>query len=226
MATRCFSMISLALACLCGVCGFCSGADMPQRVMRRYKIDLKHLEKEKYLPKMRIEYLADQRIERDVKRKFTDKALAQVEAEAERLYPYFERGKVVHVTVGWRNVTGVLTQIRPYHVMVDGILISRRDLPETAFDKQLADRLQKKYLRKNFFKKKDRYEAKMARRRDKIYAGLMRENGYVYFENEWITTRHAVRIWDSGEFPEQSHLPDEPDEIDDFDDFDDFGGDE
>jgi hypothetical protein len=111
-------MISLALACLCGVCGFCSGADMPQRVMRRYKIDLKHLEKEKYLPKMRIEYLADQRIERDVKRKFTDKALAQVEAEAERLYPYFERGKVVHVTVGWRNVTGVLTQIRPYHVMV------------------------------------------------------------------------------------------------------------
>jgi hypothetical protein len=190
----------------------------PPEILKKYKIDLRHLGKQEYLSVMRVEHLVDRKIEASVNEKFSDKLLAQVEAEAKKLYPYYDVGDVVQITVRGRTIKGTISHIGGRFIRVDSIQVHRDDFPFTAFKKDKAKKFQEKYVDRKFYGKRDEYRDYLAEKREKMISRSLRNNGYVFFEGDWLTTKHVVDIWSSGEFQEQAQQPMDDDDFDfDFD---------
>ena len=203
-----------------------SAGHPPAKILKRYKINLRHLERAKYATIQRIEYAVDRKIEKRIRQNFSAAVQERTEAQAANIYPIYELGQEIHVTVSGRPVQGPITWIGDTHVKVNSLKVSIRDLPETAFNQQLADRLRRDYVQKAFFEKKIKFERKMKRTHDKQLIAALRKAGYVKFKGEWLTTKHVVKLWKDGKFPEQSDQQEkveDPDEFDEFDEFDDFG---
>lgn len=179
----------------------------PPEILKKYKIDLRHLDKQEYLSVMRVELLIDRKIEASVNEKFSDNLLVQVEAEAKKLYPYYEVGDVIQITVRGRTVKGTISHIGGRFIRVDSIKVHRDDFPFTAFKKDKAKKFQEKYVVRKFYEKRDEYRDYLAEKRERMISRALRNNGYVFFEGDWLTTKHVVDIWRSGEFQEQAQQP-------------------
>ena len=218
-APRLFAFCAIVLAVLAASSLAVADEEMPPpEILKKYKIDLRHLTKLEYLSVMRVEHLVDRWIEASVTEKFSDKLLAQVEAEAKKLYPYYEVGDVVQITTRGRTIKGTISHIGGRFVRVDSIKVHRNDFPFTAFKKDKAKKFQGKYVDRKFYGKRDEYRDVLAEKREKMISKSLRSNGYVFFEGDWLTTKHVVDIWRSGEFQEQAQQPMDDDGFDfDFD---------
>ena len=179
----------------------------PPEILKKYKIDLRHLDKQEYLSVMRIEHLIDRKVEASVNEKFSDNLLVQVEKEAKKLYPYYEVGDLVQITTRGRTIKGTIAHIGGRFIRVDSIKVHRDDFPFTAFKKDKAKKFQEKYVDRKFYGKRDEYRAYLAEKREKMIGKTLRNNGYVFFEGDWLTTKHVVELWQAGEFHEQAQQP-------------------
>jgi hypothetical protein len=86
-----------------------------------------------------------------------------------------------------------LTRIKPQHVVIDNITISKEDFPEGAFDAVTNKQARERHFEKEFTKPRKEYKDELVRNHAMYYRKFMIKSGYIDMDGAWITHADFVK---------------------------------